>query len=1157
MNLTIGVYQSRDASGGYRWTTLALGPHTRGREGRSTVKLQQKLVEDLRSVIGELPVQDLSYFQLPRGIRLERVQLELDFKRVRTGTETPRLSGLFPLILEPRWRTRDELMTIAYHPARQQEWFPVDTGASLEDQAKVFFTRAWAVLDPHEHDELRSNRKDTLKALAFVAQPKSLLDALGKKKGPWDDLEDEDRRERSGGKKKQKKSGGGTQVLHKLGTNLTLQAAEGTLDAGMPRSPYREQLQLLLGGERRTPVLLVGPPGCGKRTLLKRFVAEQLEAEGFQTHRNLDKVTEVWSIAGKRIIAGMSYVGDWEQRCLKVLEDTRGGRRILFVEDLHAFGRIGRSRESDTNLALFFQGALSRGEITLAGTVTPEQLQRLETDAPSFAALFTQVHVRSTRADETLRMLLHEARELESKHRIAWSPPLFPVLLEQSGTLFSGSALPGKALDLLRELATDQGSPDRELGVGELFAHLSRRTGLPDFLLRPQERLVPEEVHEALSRKVMGQPEAVRVACDLVARIHAGLTDPQRPYGVFLFTGPTGTGKTELARALAGYLYGDASRLVRLDMGEFQTPDAVARLTGDAWQPEGRLTRLIREQPFSLVLLDEIEKAHPSLLNLLLQTFDEGRLTDASGETADFTHTVIVMTSNLGARRKPAVGLGAPDARSLELDADRAVREFFPPELFNRIDRIVHFSPLSRDVGEKVVEKELARLLSRHGLVSRNIFVAADEAVKRRIVEESFDPHLGARPLKRYLEEKVGQVLSDAIIRGPQAIMRLFQLYTREGRFEVQADALIPREPLAQGFALEPLLSLPIARLREKMLELREVVQEMRESEALGALSDQVRFHLERLRAGEHEHAESLFTLDAMRMYLEAFATQLELLARAPEEAEREMIEAERFGVERVGVDRWSQGTRIRLFSRRALEPVKAVSREQMLDALSEVYFLQRILRGISSADQHVVMLELLPLGQWRQGASTGSLLARWLCSAYAHSRGELESFAAQLPGGAVVSGGVRQLREFLHQSAQEPVHAAIKLVGPGVRPFFEGEAGLHVWQSSGRLPEIVKVRVHEANAPAPAELLALHAVKLQAFHQARQEGVRPLPEDPEAAAPVVRAYRFEPPARQGMVSVLELDDYLLTHSGSHRVRTPAEALPALWRLRMSERVTP
>jgi ATP-dependent Clp protease ATP-binding subunit ClpA/ATP-dependent Clp protease ATP-binding subunit ClpC len=156
-----------------------------------------------------------------------------------------------------------------------------------------------------------------------------------------------------------------------------------------------------------------------------------------------------------------------------------------------------------------------------------------------------------------------------------------------------------------------------------------------------------------------------------------------------------------------------------------------------------------------------------------------------------------------------------------------------------------------------------------------------------------------------------------------------------------------------------------------------------------------------------------------------------------------------------------------------------------------------------------------------------------------------------------MVSGGARQLREFLHVSQQEPVHVAIKLVGPGVRPFFEGEAGLHVWQSSGRLPEIVKVRIHAAGAPAPSELLALHAAKLQAFHKARQDGVRPLPEDPEAAAPVVRSYRFEPPARPGSVSALELEDYLLTHSGTHRVRTPADALPALWRLRMSERVTP
>ncbi|HEX8825536.1 MAG TPA: hypothetical protein VF794_36845, partial [Archangium sp.] len=476
----------------------------------------------------------------------------------------------------------------------------------------------------------------------------------------------------------------------------------------------------------------------------------------------------------------------------------------------------------------------------------------------------------------------------------------------------------------------------------------------------------------------------------------------------------------------------------------------------------------------------------------------------------------------------------------------------------NRIDHIVHFSPLSRESGEKVVEKELARLLSRHGLTSRNIFVSTDDAVKRRIVEEAFDGQLGARPLKRYLEEKVGQVLSEAIIRGPQALLRLFQLYTREGCFEVQADALVPREPVTEGFALEPLLALPVARLREKVLEAREEVQRMRHSNALGTLSEQVRFHLERLQAGEREHAESLYTLDAMRLHLEGFASQLDSLARVPEEDAREMIEVERFGIleRRSSVSGFGENLRIRLFARRAIEPLKVVSREQMLDALAEVYFLQRVLNGLSSPDQHVVTLELLPLGQWRQGAATGSLLTAWLCAAYCDARGEFESFAAHLPGGAVVSGGPRQLRDFL-DSSLEPVHVALKLVGPGVRPFFEGEGGMHVWQSSGRLPEIVKVRVHEPNVPEPATLLELHGTKLQAFHKARQEGVRPLPEDPEAATPVVRAYRFEPPTRPGEVSVLELDDYLLTHSGSHRVRSPAEALPTLWRLRMSQRVTP
>ncbi|MFY0577122.1 hypothetical protein ACN28S_24900 [Cystobacter fuscus] len=194
---------------------------------------------------------------------------------------------------------------------------------------------------------------------------------------------------------------------------------------------------------------------------------------------------------------------------------------------------------------------------------------------------------------------------------------------------------------------------------------------------------------------------------------------------------------------------------------------------------------------------------------------------------------------------------------------------------------------------------------------------------------------------------------------------------------------------MAEGFALEPLLELPISALREKLLEAHEAVRAMRESEALGALSEQVRFHLERLQAGEREHAESLYTLDAMRMYLEHFATQLESLARAPEEEAREMIEAQRFN----------------LFDHRALAPVRTATREQLLDALAEVYFLQRVLRGLAWPDQHTVLLELLPLGQWRRGAASGSLLTRWLCTAYAHSRGAIESFAAHLPGGAVVSG--------------------------------------------------------------------------------------------------------------------------------------------------------
>ncbi|MGE3634306.1 MAG: AAA family ATPase, partial [Sandaracinaceae bacterium] len=584
---TISVYQKkRDRN--LEWTTLGLGPLTRFSVGNNPTRISRTLADELRGAIKELRPTDVPALELVPGRRLVRVHLELTFK---ASSGPARVSGLYPFITEPRWIGPGERALVVYHPKRQEDWFVLREDLTIADHARRFLRKRWERIDAElARETLLTDGRDVLRAFSFSERAPQLIDRLPSEEDVFADLiAEERRRERADVKKtRARKPRYGRAELRKVGVNVTFRVADGLEPLGRPRSPWREQLARLATGPRKSSVVLVGPEGVGKTTLLLQLVRDLLESDDYLSHRNLDRVHEVWRTSARRILAGMSYVGDWEKRCVQLVSEATDPRVVLLVEDLHSFARAGRTRDSDRCLADVFRGPVARGDVTILAEATPSEWQRLEEQAPAFADRFATIRVAPTSPRETIALMLHAARELEPVLKVRFDPDAYRVLHQLAPVLNPSAAAPGVAVDMLRALAadhaarlptsaeaTDDESDVAEIGIDETYELLSRRSGLPTALLRLDAELDPEDLERRFAQHVMGQPDAVRAAVDLVARIRAGLTAPGRPFASYLFTGPTGTGKTQMAKAIAGFLYGDESRLVRIDMGEMSGPDAV------------------------------------------------------------------------------------------------------------------------------------------------------------------------------------------------------------------------------------------------------------------------------------------------------------------------------------------------------------------------------------------------------------------------------------------------------------------------------------------------------------------------------------------------------------------------------------------------------
>jgi ATP-dependent Clp protease ATP-binding subunit ClpC len=510
-----------------------------------------------------------------------------------------------------------------------------------------------------------------------------------------------------------------------------------------------EQVADALTATRPQSVLLVGPSGVGKTAAVRELVRRKAD---FQL-----AATPFYQTSGARIVAGQCGFGMWQERCTDLVRECAKKRAVLHVGSLVELMEVGKSEYNQTGLAGFLRPAIARGELLCVAECTPEQLPMIEREDPQLADAFRALRVEEPDARRGKIILERYANDGRKDVR-GIQPPALDAIDRLHRRYATYSAFPGRPLRFLENLRRD-GDRKVPATASDVLTAFTRETGLPRVLLDPAVPLDVSQTREWFGKRVIGQPEAVDLVVDLLATVKAGLTRPNRPIASLLFIGPTGVGKTEMAKALAEFLFGSRDRLTRFDMSEYADPLAVGRLAGSAFGGEGLLTAKVREQPFCVLLLDEFEKAHPTFFDLLLQVLGEARLTDAGGRLADFRNAVIILTSNLGAESYQAGHPGFRKSDRVGQEAKqhfvREVEKFLRPEMFNRLDRLVPFAPLDAATIQQIARREWDKVLNRDGVRFRGVSVSAADGVVPHLAEAGFDPRYGARPLKRAIEREL------------------------------------------------------------------------------------------------------------------------------------------------------------------------------------------------------------------------------------------------------------------------------------------------------------------------------------------------------------------------------------------------------------------
>ena len=535
-------------------------------------------------------------------------------------------------------------------------------------------------------------------------------------------------------------------TLKKIATNLS--------GASQPPAYHveKEVLQVAeaLQGKRAGSVLLLGPSGVGKTAIVHELVRNRATLD--LHHRTF------YATSGSRLIAGMGGFGMWQERCRTICKEAKELQAVLHVGGLIELMEVGKSMYNQNGIASFLRPYLLKGDLQIIAECTPDEITAIEREDPHLLQAFHRVDVHEPGQQTARDILRHVALQLPASQPSPIREDALDLIDRLHRRYATYSAYPGRPIRFLRNLLKDT-PMDRAANARDVLRAFTRETGIPETILDEDAAFDLAATRMWFEERIMGQSEAIEQVVDLLAVIKSRLSRPRKPLASFLFAGPTGVGKTETAKALAEFLFGGKDRMFRFDMSEFSDPYGAARLISGTAEGEGLLTRTVREQPFCVLLLDEFEKAHPSTYDLLLQVLGEGRLSDQKGRVADFCNSIIIMTSNLGAGSYQQSSLGFANTKDLRGQAREhfsgEVRKFLRPEMFNRIDAIIAFSPLDRETVSAIARRELAAVQKRDGLQYRGAAITFTDALSRFITDQGFDPRYGARPIKRAIEDTV------------------------------------------------------------------------------------------------------------------------------------------------------------------------------------------------------------------------------------------------------------------------------------------------------------------------------------------------------------------------------------------------------------------